>query len=160
MKIIDKFLKKLNASRNTFATYILTLISIYIVVDRIVEMLLMIFTGVSYSYWGPITYTLALACPIFAFLFSGSSKFATSKAQKVTLFYVFLIGLYIIALSMFTQWLNMGAWLLLFSVPNYAEFKKWYKVVPKRRELYEKNTVCFIVYVGNAYRLHQFYRTR
>src|SRR5699024_3170782 len=113
--------KKLNTDRNTFATYILTLITVYLAVDRIVEMLLMIFTGVSYSYWGPITYTLALACPIFAFLFSGSSKFATSKAQKVTLFYVFLIGLYIIALSMFTQWLNMGAWLLLFSVPNYAE---------------------------------------
>ena len=35
MKIIDKILKKLNASRNTFATYLLTLISIYIVVDRI-----------------------------------------------------------------------------------------------------------------------------
>ena len=121
MKYIDKFLKKLNTDRNTFATYILTLITVYLAVDRIVEMLLMIFTGVSYSYWGPITYTLALACPIFAFLFSGSSKFATSKAQKVTLFYVFLIGLYIIALSMFTQWLNMGAWLLLFSVPNYAE---------------------------------------
>ena len=45
MKFIDKFLKKLNTDRNTFATYILTLISVYIAVDRIVEMLLMIFTG-------------------------------------------------------------------------------------------------------------------
>lgn len=121
MKYIDKFLKKLNTDRNTFATYILTLITIYLAVDRIVEMLLMIFTGVSYSYWGPITYTLALACPIFAFLFSGASKFATSKAKKVTLFYLYVIGLYIISISMFTQWLNMGAWLLLLSVPNYVE---------------------------------------
>lgn len=79
MKIIDKFLKKLNASRNTFATYVLTLISIYIVVDRIVEMLFMIFTGVSVSYWGPFKYTLAMACPIFAYLFSPSSEFASSK---------------------------------------------------------------------------------
>ena len=54
MKLIDKFLKKLNISRNTFATYILTLLTVYLAVDRIVEMLLMIFTGVSYSYWGPI----------------------------------------------------------------------------------------------------------
>ena len=84
-------------------------------------MLLMFFTGVSYSYWGPIQYTLALACPVFAFLFSGPSKFANSKAKKVTLFYIYVIGLYIIAISMFTQWLNMGAWLLLLSVPNYAE---------------------------------------
>ena len=64
MKIIDNFLKKLNTDRNTFATYILTLISAYIAIDRIVEMLLMFFTGVSYSYWGPIQYTLAIACPV------------------------------------------------------------------------------------------------
>ena len=51
MKLIDKFLKKLGTDRNTFATYILTLISIYIVVDRIVEILFMVFTGVSHSYW-------------------------------------------------------------------------------------------------------------
>ena len=121
MKYIDKFLKKLNTDRNTFATYVLTLISVYLAVDRLVEMLLMIFTGVSYSYWGPIEYTFALACPVFAYLFSGASKFATSKAHKVTLFYIYVIGLYIIAISMFTQWLNMGAWLLLLSVPNYVE---------------------------------------
>ena len=121
MKYIDKFLKFLNTDRNTFATYVLTLITVYLAVDRIVEMLLMIFTGVSYSYWGPIQYTLALACPVFAYLFSPTSKFATSKAKKVTLFYIYAIGLYIIALSMFTQWLNMGAWLFLLSIPNYVE---------------------------------------
>lgn len=121
MKIIDKFLKKLNASRNTFATYVLTLISIYIVVDRITEMLLMIFTGVSVSYWGPIKYTLAMACPIFAYLFSPSSEFASSKKMKVTLFFTYVTTLYIVAISMFTQWLNMGAWLLLVSLPGYTE---------------------------------------
>ena len=97
------------------------MITVYLAVDRIVEMLLMIFTGVSYSYWGPIGYFFALACPVFAFAFTPSSKFAKNKAYKVTLFYLFMIGFYIIALSMFTQWLNMGAWLLLLSVPNYAE---------------------------------------
>lgn len=121
MKLIDKFLKKLNTDRNTFATYLLTLICIYISVDRIVEMLLMIFTGVSYSYWGPIAYTFALACPVFAFAFSCPSKFARTKDNKVTLFFFYSIFFYIIALSMFTQWLNMGAWLLLLSVPNYTE---------------------------------------
>ena len=40
MKLIDKFLKKLNTSRNTFVTYVLTLISFYLAIDRIVEMLL------------------------------------------------------------------------------------------------------------------------
>ena len=93
MKIIDNFLKKLGVSRNTFATYILTLITVYLAVDRIVEMLLMLFTGISYSYWGPIQYTLALACPIFAYVFSGPSEFSSTKKKKVTLFYVYVIGL-------------------------------------------------------------------
>lgn len=121
MKYIDKFLKKLNTNRNTFATYVLTLLTSYIVVDRIVEMLLMIFTGVSYSYWGPIKYAFALACPCFAFAFTPKSKFSKNKGYKVKLFYVFLIAFYVIAISMITQWVNMGAWLFLLSVPNYTE---------------------------------------
>ena len=121
MKLIDKFLKKINASRNTFATYILTLFSAYIVVDRVTEMLFMIFTGVSVSYWGPIKYTLALACPIFAYLFAPASEFASSKKAKVTLLYTYVITLYIVALSMFTQWINQAAWLFLISLPGYTE---------------------------------------
>lgn len=121
MKIIDNFLKKLGVSRNTFATYVLTLITIYLAVDRIVEFMLMLFTGVSYSYWGPIKYTLALACPIFAFLFSSASEFASTKKKKVTLFYIYVIGLSVIAISMFIQWLNMAAWLLLIFNPGYVD---------------------------------------
>ena len=119
-KTLDKFLKKLNVNRNTFFTYILTLVSIYICIDRIVEMLLMIFTGISVNYWGPIKYTLALACPTFAFAFFGSSSFANNRGIKVTMFYVYMIGIYIITISMLSQWLNMGLWLLFLSVPNYT----------------------------------------
>lgn len=121
MKLIDKFLKKLGTDRNTFATYILTLISIYIIVDRIVEMLLMLFTGVSYSYWGPLQYTLALACPTFAYAFSVPSKFSPTKKRKVELFNIYIIALSIIAVSMFTQWLNKLAWLLLVFNPGYVD---------------------------------------
>lgn len=121
MKYIDKFLKKLNTDRNTFATYLLTLVTAYVVVDRVAEMLLMIFTGVSYSYWGPIQYALALACPCFAFAFCPKSKFAKTKGYKETLFYVFITAFYVIAISMFSQWLNMGAWLFLLSVPDYTD---------------------------------------
>lgn len=121
MKIIDNFLKKLGISRNTFVTYVLTLITIYLAVDRIVEMLLMLFTGVSYSYWGPIKYTFALACPAFAFAFSPASEFSKNKKQKVTFFYVYATSLAILVISMFTQWVNMGAWLLLISNPGYVD---------------------------------------
>ena len=121
MKILDKFLKKLNINRNTFVTYILTLLTVYICIDRLVEMLLMLFTGVSYSYWGPIRYTFALACPVFAFFFSGPSEFASTKNKKTEIFYIYIIALAIIATSMFTQWLNMAGWLFLLSVPGYVD---------------------------------------
>lgn len=119
MKTFDKFLKFLKTDRNTFLTYILTLITAYIVVDRVVEMLLMIFTGMAVSYWGAIQYTLALACPVFAFLFSCSSKYADCDEVKLGFFDVYVISLYIIVISMVTQWVNAAGWLFLISVPNY-----------------------------------------
>ena len=106
LKFIDKFLKFLKTDRNTFLTYILTLLTVYIVIDRFVEILLMVFTGISVSYWGPITYTLALACPVFAFCFSFSSKFIKGQKTKLSFFYIYCIALYIIVLSMIVQWLN------------------------------------------------------
>lgn len=119
LKLLDKFLKFIKTDRNTFFTYILTLISAYILIDRIVEILFMVFTGMSVSYWGPIKYTLAMACPVFAFLFSGSSKYASNDNIKVTFFDVYVTTLYIIIVSMFTQWVNKLGWLLFLSVPNY-----------------------------------------
>lgn len=121
LKYIDKFLKWLGTDRNTFATYIFTLLTIYICVDRIVEMLMMFLTGVSLSYWGPITYTFAIACPILAFLFSGPSKFIKSNKMKVLLLYVYCVTLYVVGISMAVQWINALLWLLFISVPNYAE---------------------------------------
>ncbi len=120
LKQIDKFLKWLGTDRNTFATYIFTLATIYIMVDRITELLILFFTGIGVSYWGPITYTFALACPILAFLFSGSSSFAKSYKLKVLYLYVYCIALYIIGISMAVQWINGALWLLLISVPNYT----------------------------------------
>ena len=78
LKYIDKFLAWLKTDRNTFVTYILTLLSIYFMVDRLVEVLFIVFTGMSVNYWGPFMYTFALACPVFAFLFGFASKFANS----------------------------------------------------------------------------------
>ena len=117
---IDKFLKKLKTDRNTFATYILTLISLYIFIDRLVEMLFIGFSGISVSYWGPIKYTFALACPVFAFYFSYASKFVTHKKIKMSFLYLYTIVLYVIGMSMLVQWINQIGWLILFSVPNYS----------------------------------------
>lgn len=120
MKYFDKFLKFLKTDRNTFLTYILSVATVYIVVDRIVELVFMAFTGVSSAYWGPIEYTLALACPVFAFCFSFASKFVKGTNMKISFFYIYCISLYIIALSMFVQWLNVAAWILFTCVPNFV----------------------------------------
>lgn len=120
MKYIDMFLKKLKTDRNTFATYVLTLISVYITIDRISEILFIMFSGISVSYWGPIKYTAAMACVVFAFYFSPSSKFVEDKSTKLQFFYTYTIILYIVVVSMVVQWINQLGWLLLFSVPNYS----------------------------------------
>ena len=120
MKYIDAFLKKLKTDRNTFATYILMLISVYIVIDRLIEIIFIGATGMSLSYWGPLKYSLAILCPVFALQFSFSSKFATEDTKKLSFLYIFVIGFYIIVISMAIQWINKVCWILLFSVPNYS----------------------------------------
>lgn len=120
MKIIDKFLKALKTDRNTFVTYILTLLTIYLVIDRIVEILFLFFTGMSVAYWGPLEYLLALACPVFAFYFSGPSKFVKNDKTKISFFFLYCIALYIIGISMLIQWINHFEWLLFISLPNYS----------------------------------------
>ena len=119
LKIIDKFLKLLKTDLNTFLTYILSLLTIYFVIDRVTEMIIMIFTGIGSSYWNTYMYAIAFACPIFAFLFSCSSKFAKSEETKVSFFYLYVIALYLLVASMVTQFINAGAWVLLLSSPSY-----------------------------------------
>ena len=120
MKLLDKLLKKLNTDRNTFFTYLLTLITIYILIDRLTEFLLIVFTGVASSYWGPIKYTVAFAFPVFAFLFSMSSKFIKSDDDKHGWFYSYCISLYILIITMVTEWFNKLCWLGLISLPGYT----------------------------------------
>ena len=119
MKIFDKFLKWLKTDRNTFLTYVLSLITIFILIDRLVEFLLIVFTGVASVYWGPIKYAFALLCPIFAFLFSGSSKFIKCDDDKLKWFYAYCVSLYILFITMFTEWINQACWLGLLSLPGY-----------------------------------------
>ena len=121
LKQIDKFLKYLKTDRNTFVTYILTLITAYVVIDRLVELMFMIFTGVSFSYWGPIEYTLAFAACVFAFYCSFGSKFVKADLDKLRFFNTYTICLYILFISALVQWLNSATWLGILSLPNYPE---------------------------------------
>ena len=124
LKLFDKFLKFLKTDRNTFITYVLTLISAYILVDRIMELLFIIFTGVGFSYWGPIKYFFAFACMAFAFFFSGSSKFAKADVNKLRFFHAFIVSFYILIVSAVVQWLNQIIWINILSLPNYPELAR------------------------------------
>ena len=119
MKYLDKFLKVLKTDRNTFFTYLFTLLTAYIIVDRVVEMLILFFTGMSVSYWGPIKYTLALACPVLGFLFCYPSKFCKASQNKKSFFCTYCICLYVVGISALVQWLNHFAWIGILSLPNY-----------------------------------------
>lgn len=119
-KWIDKLIKLLKTDRNTFFTYILTLCTVYVLVDRFTELMLMWFTGISVDYWGPIKYTFAIACPVFAYFLSGQSAFATSHFIKITFVHLYTISLYIIGISMAVQWMNFLCWILLMALPNYV----------------------------------------
>lgn len=132
MKIIDKILGILKTDRNTFFTYIFTLLTAYILVDRIMELIFLCFTGISVNYWGPIKYTLALACPVFAFAFSYPSKFAKSDKLKLSFFYAFWVAFYIIGISMIIQWLNRLAWIGVMSLPNANSFLADFATATKR----------------------------
>lgn len=132
MKLFDKFLKLLKTDRNTFFTYIFTLLTAYVLVDRIIELIFLCATGMSVNYWGPMQYTLALACPIFAFAFSYPSKFAKSDKTKLSFFYAFWVAFYIIGISMLIQWLNRLAWIGVMSLPNPNSFLAVFAKATKR----------------------------
>lgn len=118
LKPFDKFLKYLKTDRNTFVTYILTLFTAYFIIDRVVEILFICFTGMCVNYWGPIMYTFALACPVFAYVCAIPSKFSKSDNLKKSFFDVFWVAFYIIGISMVIQWVNRLGWILVLNLPN------------------------------------------
>ena len=122
MKLFDKFLKILKTDRNTFATYILLMVTIYLIVDRVFEVLLIITNGVAYHYFEPQVYGLAFLAPIFCFLFSFSSSFIKSDGDKHKWFYAYCIELYILAVCMLIEWINKMAWFGILQLPNFNNF--------------------------------------
>lgn len=119
LKYFDKFLSKLKTDRTTFVTYILALLTLYFLIDRIVEILFIAGSGLSVDYWGPFMYTFAFACATFAFYFSFASKFATGFKPRVGFLYTYIFVIYFLGISMLIQWANQAAWYLLFCVPGY-----------------------------------------
>lgn len=119
MNVLDKFLKWLKTDRNTFFTYVLSLITIFVLIDRLVEFFIILFSGVASTYWGPIPYAFAILCTVFAYLFSCSSKFIKGNPDKFKWFYAYCTALYILLITMLTEWINKLCWIGLLSLPGY-----------------------------------------
>lgn len=122
MKILDGFLKILKTNRNTFIAFVLTMLTAYFVVDRVVEWVIICTTGMATSYWGPITYTIAFACTAFAYAFAIPSKLSKSDNTKIYFFYTYCVALYILFISMVIQTVNYLGWFGLLYLPNYKTF--------------------------------------
>ena len=111
VRLFDKFLKFLKTDRDTFMTFVLLLVTVFLLVDRCTELLLMIFTGVAYNYWGPIAYAATYLVIIFAFNFSFASKYCKSDDDKVSWLLVYCICLYVLTICMLTEWVNKLIWI-------------------------------------------------
>lgn len=122
MKYFDKFLSVLKTDRNTFVSYILLLISLFLLIDRVFETLLIIFTGIGYHYFGPIEYSIMYICIILTYLFALASKFVKSDPDKMHWFYWYCISLYITTISVVIQSINYVFWVFLVQLPNYVNF--------------------------------------
>ena len=118
---MSKLYKKLKTDANTFWGFILTILCIYLAVDRTFEMILMMFTGVGYSYWNMIVYGFVFLLPFFTFKVMLESKFMTHDNFKVSLFvfYGSIFAVYLVSFG--AQLVNQGAWILFLSVPGYEK---------------------------------------
>lgn len=133
MKVViflySKLLKLLKTDANTLVSYILTLLSIYFCVDRLVEIVLLVSKGLGIAYWNPFMYTFAMACPVFGFLFiceSSFNKYRESKGQtsKLHFLYFFTVVFTIILTSMVMQYINLIGWLIVTAFKNFPYVAK------------------------------------
>ena len=114
-KICD-FLK---TDKNTFLGVIFSLITVYLVVDRFVEVMLMIFTGIGIHYWSTVEMLIAIVMPFISYLLIIESKYITYKEIKVKIFNIYTIAFIFLALSCIVSQVNSIGWTLFFSAPKY-----------------------------------------
>lgn len=119
-KNFDSFLQKHNIDKATLIAYVFTLLTIFVLINRIYEVFYTIITGVASSYWHPILYALALICPAIAFAYACSSKFAKTLGHKVKFAVWAGSSFYLIIFTMLIQWCNKLIWMILVKVPSFA----------------------------------------
>lgn len=119
-KKFDKILESLKVDKPTFISYIFFLLTIFIVIDRVYEILYISVVGVATVYWHPIVYALAFLCPLIAFVYGCSSKqIAKTPGHKVNMVVGYGLALYVMVISMIVQYINKLIWMVLIKVPSF-----------------------------------------
>lgn len=120
-KKFDKLLDKFNIDKSTFISYVFLLLTLYIVIDRVYEMIYVAVVGVATVYWHPIVYALAFLCPLVAFMYGCSSKqIAKTPGHKIKLILMCGFSFYIMVVSMLIQYVNKLIWMVLVKVPSFT----------------------------------------
>ncbi len=119
--INDILLKPFKITLNDFFTYIFSILAVYFTVDRVIELLIMMFTGQCVSYWSPIKYTLALFVTVCAYCFYCSSTMCNTITLPMKAYVKYSVLFRTICIVMAAQWVNEFLWIALMHFGNFKE---------------------------------------
>ena len=117
--INDILLKPFKITLNDFFTYIFSILAVYFTVDRVIELLIMMFTGQCVSYWSPIKYTLALFVTVCAYCFYCSSTMCNTITLPMKAYVKYSVLIRTICIVMAAQWVNEFLWIALMHFGNF-----------------------------------------
>ncbi len=117
--INDILLKPFKITLNDFFTYIFSILAVYFTVDRVIELLVMMFTGQCVSYWSPIKYTLALFVTVCAYCFYCSSTMCNTITLPMKAYVKYSVLFRTICIVMAAQWVNEFLWIALMHFGNF-----------------------------------------
>ena len=109
----EAMLKPFKINTNEFFAYVFAVICVYFAADRLFEFGRVFILGEFENYWPMWMYLVAISCTVIGFqLMCGSPKNNTLKAPMY-FFVFFSLCLYVIVISMISQWSNEIIWFFL-----------------------------------------------
>lgn len=119
MDPIEAIFKKFNINLNSFFGYLFSIITILFSVDRLAELISVLFYGQFVSYWSPLMYTFALFILVAGYSLLCASPFCKTITQPMTYYVYYVVAFRIISTVMVAQWINQGLWWILMSFSNF-----------------------------------------
>lgn len=141
LNILEKISGFLKTDTNALLGTFFSALTIYFLVDRIAEFIIMITTGIGIDYWSPLFTLFAVSTPFLAFLLLIESKSVNTQAMKIRLFYLYGIAFAIISVLSIVSLINAFGWNIFFSAPNYKN------IILEDRDMVLKAFVAITIYI-------------